>query len=182
LRQALARTIALKDDATVSRAELVRMGLEDWRRVFRPKPERMITERRWFDLFHRTLDRAGSVWPLDAVEIYLPERPARKVAVTAEASQALELVPVQPTFAELHATISGLANPLQPTAAEKKVPLGCRMSLVSAGAERRANTKGGTRRAVRLPHKTRTRKFSVTQHTAGCLRSRVACLGGHRRA
>src|SRR5690606_19849933 len=113
LRQALARTIALKDDATVSRAELVRMGLEDWRRVFRPKPARMISERRWFDLFHRTLDRAGSVWPLDAVEIYLPERPARKTVVAVEVAVALAAPLPDDSFADVQAAIDKIADPLK---------------------------------------------------------------------
>jgi hypothetical protein len=124
LRQALARTIALKDDATVSRAELVRMGMEDWRRVFRPKPERMISERRWFDLFHRTLDRAGSVWPLDAVEIYLPDRPARKTVVV-EVAVALAAPLPDDSFADVQAAIDKIADPLkqQITASEKELVL-----------------------------------------------------------
>ena len=123
LRQALARTITLKDDVTIPRTELVRMGLEDWRRVFKPKPERMISERAWFDLYHRTLDRAGSAWPLEALEIYLPEKPARKLAV--EAGAALSSPPPDDSFAELQRVINDLADPLKQeiTAHEKELIL-----------------------------------------------------------
>ena len=122
LRQALARTLALKDDVTISRAELVRLGLEDWRRVFKPKPERMISERTWFDLYHRTLDRAGSTWPLDALEIYLPEKPARKVVTTASAFLASP-APVDDSFTDLLAAINGVADPLNSTFTAKEKEL-----------------------------------------------------------
>ncbi|MBI1178004.1 hypothetical protein GC207_11275 [bacterium] len=115
LRRALVRAIARRDDTTFSGSELVAMGREDYQREF----GHPITDRYWRELFQRTLDRAGNSWPLDAIEIYLPERPARKQP----ARRATNSRPPSDSWGALARVIDGLNSPLQISADEKELLL-----------------------------------------------------------
>lgn len=75
LRRALRRVLTFRDNENVSRVELERMGLEDYRR----EVGQTITDRYLRKLVKRTLDRAGEA-DLNRLEIYLPDRLTAKDA------------------------------------------------------------------------------------------------------
>jgi hypothetical protein len=108
----MARAIALKDAPATSGTRRAEIGLEDYKKEF----GHPITEGHWRRLFRRTLERAGTRWPLDATEIYLPERPARRETATAEPTQGHE-----DPFASIRARIETWADRANPTAAEMQL-------------------------------------------------------------
>lgn len=76
LQKALAGSLKRKDDLDLSSAEFVRLGVEDFRREFGYE----VSERQWQRVFKRTLDRDNAAGDWFRVDIYLDERPARRVA------------------------------------------------------------------------------------------------------
>lgn len=111
LRRALARAIARRNETGLSGADLLAIGLEDYRREF----GRPIVERHWRRLFRRTLDRAGTHWPIDALEIYLPERPTRWGASAQPVPAAFR----NEEFAAVAEIFNRWVVPSRPTVAER---------------------------------------------------------------
>jgi hypothetical protein len=75
LRDALATPLERRNDPSLSRAELLALGLADYKAVC----GHPISERHWFDLFYRTLERAGDSQDFSRLDLYLPERPTRRI-------------------------------------------------------------------------------------------------------
>jgi hypothetical protein len=73
LRNALLPVLPLRNDATVTSTELAKLGLESYEAAFGFS----ISERRWRDLFQRTIDRDNGAQEWNRLEIYLPQKPRR---------------------------------------------------------------------------------------------------------
>jgi hypothetical protein len=110
LRDALEVPIQRRGDPSLNRGEWLATGLADYKAVFR----HTISERRWYDLLYRTLERAGASQDFTRLDLYLDERPARKAA-TEPATESSE----QSAFPELQAALGTIKDRAAPTGAEK---------------------------------------------------------------
>jgi hypothetical protein len=109
LREALAWALANRNEP-LSRAEFEGTGLSEYQRVF----VRPIGARQWWNLFNRTVERAGSQADYRRVELYLDERPARKAhAVAVQGADAAR-------WPELAGAISRCGDPTRLTRGEKR--------------------------------------------------------------
>jgi len=75
LQRALVPSLARLDDASLSRAELERLGIEEFARVFLKK----ISRRYFRKLMKRTLDRDAGAKKWGEIKIYFPERTASRL-------------------------------------------------------------------------------------------------------
>jgi len=109
LKRSLAPALARLNDENITNADVERLGLEDYRRVF----GHSISARHWRRLFRRTLNRDGGAENWGRLEIYLDESPARKPELRKRA-------PYTPTaLLPLQDLISSFAKPAEPTDLEK---------------------------------------------------------------
>lgn len=110
LRTALAGALARRNDMTGP--ELATLGLSDYQKTF----GHGITVQHWWGLLHRTLKRAGAQEEFHRLELYLDERPARKV-------EARPVPSVEADAARLHrlnVAVSLCANPAALTDTEQR--------------------------------------------------------------
>jgi hypothetical protein len=75
LKEALATALERRNDAALLPGELAKVGQVDYQRVF----GHSISLRWWYDLFNRTLERAGTEADFSRLDLYLDEHPARGV-------------------------------------------------------------------------------------------------------
>ncbi len=112
LQRALARALERRNDATISAADLERIGLEDYTREF----GHAISARALRSHLKRVLDRDAGASNFNRLEIYLPERPGRKAAPKPALSFAIEA-----EFQPLRDTLATFTNPAAPNASEKSL-------------------------------------------------------------
>lgn len=103
LQRALRQVMDLKSKGSVSNPELERSALENYRREF----GHTVTARYIRRLIHRTIGRDGGAKNWNRLELYLPERPARKEAPARTASKGLV-----EQFGELPAYIDSCGHPV----------------------------------------------------------------------
>lgn len=111
LRDALGTALERRNDCNVGAAELQDIGLRDYRRAF----GHAISARRWHDLFHRTIERAGANPDFAKLELYLDERPASKGGPKPE--------PGRTDFLELGVALQQCRGISQPSAEVQKAIL-----------------------------------------------------------
>lgn len=107
LRAVLLPALQRMDSPILTPAELVQLGLQDYKRAF----GHAITERHWRRLMNRTLRRDAGAEDFQRLELYLPEKPACKTA-------AKRLLPAEMNFKCLTDAIQGFAEPNAPTRTE----------------------------------------------------------------
>ena len=108
LRTALLPALQRQKAPTLTKTDRVRLGLKDYKKAFGHE----ITERHWQRLLERTVARAGNAGDFQRLELYLPEKPQRKIEVQ-------RLLPGEGCFAHLRGFIQAFANPTAPTTSEK---------------------------------------------------------------
>jgi len=108
LRDALLPALQRENSSGFDRTERVRLGLEDYRRVF----GYTVSARHWCRLFARALQDDCGAEDFQRLELYLPKNPRRK-------SAPARLLPHEAEFQELSSTIAAFADPSAPTGAEK---------------------------------------------------------------
>ncbi len=123
LRTALLPALQRLDAPTLTPADRLRLGLEDYRRAFGHE----ITERHWRRLLDRTRQRAGDSEDFTRLELYLPEQPARKSAAT-------RIPPHESDFKTIADSIQTFANPSAPTNTERAALWSEVFELYEAGA------------------------------------------------
>lgn len=111
LQRALARVLAAQTESAVLTAETERLGLADYAREFGS----VISGRYLRELVTRTLERAGDAQEFSRLELYLDERPARKIT----ARPAISLA-VQDEFRELLEIVGTFKNPGEPSDTERE--------------------------------------------------------------
>lgn len=112
LKRALEPSLARMNDLSLSNGEFERRGVEDYAKVFGS----VITGRHWRDLFKRTVDRDGGAEHWERIEIYLEERPARRVEQPAIFSDA-----DAEDFRELRELVATFKNPVSPSCREESL-------------------------------------------------------------
>jgi hypothetical protein len=110
LRTALAGALARRND--LPGPELAALGLADYQKTF----GHVITARHWWNLLHRTLERAGTDEDFQRLELYLDERPPRKV----EAEPVPEVQAEADRLHRLRVAASLCVNPTALTDAEQR--------------------------------------------------------------
>jgi len=130
LRDALRPALLRLDSPTLSPADRIRLGLEDYKRAF----GYAVTERHWRRLVDRALWRDGGAEDFNRLELYLPERPLRK-------SIAVPLAPHENDFRQLAETVQAFTNPAAPTNSERAALWSEVFELYDAGEPSRAAKK-----------------------------------------
>ena len=75
LRDALAGALERWKDPNLGEAERLRTGQADYKAVF----GHLVSDRHWSDLFYRTIEHAGASEDFSRLDLYLDERPARRL-------------------------------------------------------------------------------------------------------
>ena len=107
LRAALVPAMQRMDSTVLDSADRVRLGLADYERAL----GHAISERHWRRLIDRTLRRDGGENDFERLQLYLPEKPARK--------SPARLTPGEADFKQLRDSIQSFADPTAPTRKER---------------------------------------------------------------
>ena len=111
LRDALATALSRQHHAETTSAEFEADGIKKYAEVF----GHAITARHWRNLFKRTIRRDAGAELWNRLEIYLPDRPAKKISPAAIVSKALA-----DDFSELEHYIAACRNPHAPSEIERR--------------------------------------------------------------
>jgi hypothetical protein len=109
-REALRGTWTRREAADVSRSELARVGMADFKAVF----GYTISERQWIEVFNRTIERDGGAEEFERIELYLDEN-VRPQKVRGLSEETLD------RFAELEAVMNRWPDRARPSSAQVRL-------------------------------------------------------------
>lgn len=134
LRKALQPSLARLNDLKMTGADLVRLGIEDFRRVFGYG----ITARHWRRLVKRTVERDRGAENWSRLELYLDENTARRASASRK-SNALSDAALQ----DIDELIASFGDPVNPTREEKALLWAYAFEAFEGGADGRQDQRHG---------------------------------------